>query len=52
MSKTTVPYWRINQIVEELGGKVHYSTLLDSKGIERKRITITYTEKNDSSSLH
>lgn len=45
-------YDKINEIVEELSGEVHYSTLLDSKGIERKRITITYTEKNDSSSLH
>jgi hypothetical protein len=51
MSKKNVPYWRVNQIVEELDGKVHYSTLLDSRGIESKRITIIYTEENDSSSL-
>ena len=51
MSKKTVPYWRLNKIAEELDGEVQYSILLDSRGVESKRITITYKEEDDSSNL-
>ena len=31
-------------IAEELGGEYHEQTLLDSRGVEKRRVIITYPE--------
>lgn len=38
------PYWMIERIAEDLGGQVSYSSLLDSKGNLKRKISITYNE--------
>ena len=42
--KKDVPWWRVHQIAEELKGQVQQVTVVDSRGVETKRIIIDYKE--------
>ena len=45
VSKKAIADNLISNIAELLDAEVHYSTLLDYKGVEQRKISIIYTEE-------
>ena len=42
-----IPWWRLHQIADELGGEVKSFIIQDSRGNVTKRLVIEYTEEEE-----
>ena len=46
-----IPWWKLHQIAEDLGGELRKLYIQDSNGRKYNRIVIEYQENNDGSNL-